>query len=367
MSLKNTFGVFQISRWLIPFTKCWAEILCRCEVYDDPLLMVQRLILGANSEQTGWQALEDHLNDLVQAWQNYMLAHPFLTSAIQAAICVLSRRLARFLSDSQNADSGCQDDADDKSLFQVSSDSDSDLVSAFDGVESPHHRAWKFPRLAALASDEQLATFAPQTFNEWMEHEKDAVNSMVTSLLTSTEPLPAPRQTSCSESRDPTAEPAGEPASSSSAVSESVRQPFLSKHRGQTFELKYMKSPVFGYEEIPRIYGGFTRSAGSWPDPHSESSSWKPFFFPRQKNYKWGGCPECPSRALTPVVVSDVSKWQGSIRLFCTGQFQKTISGFRVCLVSFPFDMEAFHLLPIDIRDEYQSVSMSLLRGASSA
>ena len=98
--------------------------------------------------------------------------------------------MARFLSDSQKADSGCQDDADDKSLFQVSSDSDSDLVSAFDGAESPHQRAWKFPRLAALASDEELATFAPQTFNEWMEHEKDAVSSMVTNLLTSTEPLP---------------------------------------------------------------------------------------------------------------------------------------------------------------------------------
>ena len=86
-------------------------------------------------------------------------------------------------------------------------------------------------------------------------------------------------------------------ASSSSGVSASVRQPV--KRQAQTFELKYMQCPRFGYENIPRIYGGFTRSAAPWPDPQSESSSWKPFFYSRQKHFKYGGCPECPARALT--------------------------------------------------------------------
>ena len=234
---------------------------------------------------------------------------------------------------------------------QVSGDESEESFSDINGAESPPHRAAKERYFQRLLSKPQAVSDPSTKPDEVLTRQSASWTSGVASW-----DVQQPR--ACSE---------GEPASSSSAVSESVRQPLLPKPRAKTFELKYMKCPAFGYEEIPRIYDGFTRTAEHWPDPQPESSSWKPFFFPRQKHFKYGGCPECPSRALTPVVVTDVPKWQGSIRLYCTGHFQKTISGFRLCLVSFPFNMEMIHLLPLEIRDEYRSVSMSLLRGASSA
>ena len=216
-------------------------------------------------------------------------------------------------------------------------------------MESPPHRAAKeryFKKLLGTPQDAAASTALP-----------DVVLTRQSASWTC--------GVACWDVEQPQAHRDSQFASSSSGVSASVRQPV--KRQAQTFELKYMQCPRFGYENIPRIYGGFTRSAAPWPDPQSESSSWKPFFYSRQKHFKYGGCPECPARALTPMIVTEVAEWQGTIRLFCSGHFQKTISGFRQCLVSFPYCMDAFHLLPLDIREQYQSVSVSLLRGSSSA
>lgn len=205
-------------------------------------------------------------------------------------------------------------------MAMTSSDSDSDVVSAFDGRESPHHRQWKFPRLAAFASESQLSTCSPQTLDEWWKDETEAVNGVVRDLVTVDEPLPAPR-------------------------------PSPGTHNGS--------SPC-----ASRAYNGFTRKQEPWPNPLPTSSAWRPLFFVQQTRFAWGGCPEHRNRSLQPRVAQD-QPWAGSVRLFCSGVHDVSESGHRKCLVSFPFPQSHFHRLPIRVRQEAGSVENSLLRGSA--
>ena len=242
---------------------------------------------------------------------NYIHAS-FLTnvdvSSLQAFFC-----RAAAMDTSHTADLGSQDDADDISLFEVSEDSD--VISEFDGRESPHHRAWKFPRLAAFASVEQLSTCSPQTFTQWLDEEQHALNNFAGDLASPSVAMPAPARVES--------------------------------------------------ENLSRVYNGFTRSLEAWPNTLSTSTEVRPLFFQQHTRFAWGGCPEHPTRSLQPRVAKD-GDWAGSVRLFCSGGHDFSYSGHRKCLVSFPFPETHFHKLPIRIREEAQTVANSLLRGSRS-
>lgn len=314
-----------------------AQVLSRPSDLDDALLQAQRIVLSPVASGLPAEVLFRFKGDLQNAWSEYMTGHPFLESQLQAARFLLFRRLQTY--QMQTVESPLDDNADGVSLFACSDlsleerqeepvshnpvmvEPTDDAISQFDdeehspinGSESPHH---------LMAKQRYMDRMVPHT----QMVPDDACGVAAWDVRPLDEPV-------C---------PSGEPE----VASGSDRARPRASSGG-------------------RVYDGFTRTSGEWPAPQPESSSWKPFFYPRQKKFKFGGCPECASRALTPQVITEVREWRGSVRLMCTGHFQKTVSGFRLCLVSFPYDMEAYHLLPVEIRQQYESVRMSLLRGGA--
>lgn len=141
------------------------------------------------------------------------------------------------------------------------------------------------------------------------------------------------------------------------------RKDISMKKRGGLFQLKYdwrASSDPFADE---RPYGGHTRSGVRWPDPLPQSCAERPFFHDTQTQFRFGGCPEHPKRALVPRIAKD-PPWKGTVRLFCSGVHQKTPGGFRKCLVSFPFSEKHLKILPLKVQGEYRSIEASLHRGA---
>lgn len=134
--------------------------------------------------------------------------------------------------------------------------------------------------------------------------------------------------------------------------------------RGRAFEVKYSRDGQDDPLTLTRSYGGFSRSSQTWPLPCEGSTSAKFWFYPRQQSFKFGGCPEHPNRALVPRVCEDVPRWSGTVRLYCSGVFERTPSGWRKCLCSFPYDMQFYNALPIDVRDTYKSLAKAFKRGA---
>ena len=143
--------------------------------------------------------------------------------------------------------------------------------------------------------------------------------------------------------------PGTPPASASSLTSALTCQ-----QRGRIFEAR-----------SERVYGGFTRNPDPWPLPLPDSTPEKPIFYPGQRAFKFGGCPEHRNRSLTPEVVKDSLQWNGTVRLFCTAVKEKTPSGFRKCLCSFPYKTKDLRRLPLDVQQEFKALPASFARGSS--
>ena len=116
---------------------------------------------------------------------------------------------------------------------------------------------------------------------------------------------------------------------------------------------------------VERVYGGFTRNPNPWPLPLPDSTPAKPIFYPGQRGFKFGGCPEHSNRSLIPEVVKDSPQWNGMVRLFCTAVKEKTPSGFRKCLRSFPYETKDLRRLPLDVQHEFKALPASFARGSS--
>lgn len=136
-------------------------------------------------------------------------------------------------------------------------------------------------------------------------------------------------------------------------------------HKAKEFELKYNREGALDPHALTRSFGGFTRSQEMWPAPMPGSTPSRFWFFAQQEKFRFGGCPEHANRALMPKVCHDVDMWKGTVRLWCSGVLDTNPSGWRKCLVSFPYPMSEYKKLPQHVREDYESLETSLLRGAS--
>eukprot|EP00435_Cladocopium_sp_Y103_P012902 s459_g3.t1 len=137
------------------------------------------------------------------------------------------------------------------------------------------------------------------------------------------------------------------------------------QNKKRTAEILYDRTGHSDWANVPRPFNGFTRSSFPWPSPMPGSSETKMWFYERQEGFRYGGCPEHPSRSLQPRLITSPGPWQGSIRLCCTGLNEYNVSGWRLCLVSFPLDVKHLSTMPRALREEYQSLKASFLRGSS--